>query len=161
MVAVSSVTNNHGEIRHLSPLNANGSPSNSSRGAISPSDASGDFNPPRSIRKRHRYAPGAAAQGHHQSIMIARIARYTEILIITGDLPVGKRPLRWCRPPKTSATKRKKKEKENAISHGRYDPEVQTNSTSRIFVAQVARLNRICRIEPIINNEILLLFSVH
>ncbi|MFP1527177.1 hypothetical protein ACLB1R_02755 [Escherichia coli] len=142
----------------MSPLNANGSPSNSSRGYF-PSDASGDFNPPRSIRKTASVcAPALRLRGHHQSIMIARITRHAEVLVITGDLPVGKRPLRSAPPtPKTSATKRKK-EKENAIAHGRYDPEVQTNSTSRIFVAQVARLNRICRIEPTINNEILLLF---
>ncbi|NYY75425.1 hypothetical protein DMI60_21800 [Escherichia coli] len=59
--------------------------------------------------------------------------------------------------PKTSATKRKKRRKMRYRMDGT-TPEVQTNSTSRIFVAQVARLNRICRIEPIINNEILLLF---
>ncbi len=108
--------------------------------------------------KRHRYAPRRCGSGHHQSIMIARIARYTEILIITGDLPVGKRPLRWCRPHQRHRQQSEKKRRKMRYRMDGTTPEVQTNSTSRIFVAQVARLNRICRIEPIINNEILLLF---
>ena len=66
--------------------------------------------------------PGAAAQGHHQSVMIARITRHAEFLVITGDLPVGKRPLRWCRPHQRRRQQSEKKEKENAIAHGRYDP---------------------------------------
>ncbi|MGD3098673.1 hypothetical protein ACP81S_18600, partial [Escherichia coli] len=53
---------------------------------------------------------------------IARIARYTEILVITGNLPVGKRPLRWCRPHQRRRQQSEKKEKENAIAHGRYAP---------------------------------------
>ncbi|AUZ90005.1 hypothetical protein D4N09_13620 [Escherichia coli] len=59
---------------------------------------------------------------------------------------------------KDIGNKTKKKRRKMRYRMDGMTPEVQTNSTSRIFVAQVARLNRICRIEPIINNEILLLF---
>ncbi len=42
--------------------------------------------------------PGAAAEGHHQTIMQPHVAGDAEVLVITGDLPVVEALLRRCRP---------------------------------------------------------------
>lgn len=55
----------------------------------------------------------SAAQGPSPVRAIARVAPQ-KFWILTNIAAVGKTPLRWCRPLKTSAASEKKREKENA-----------------------------------------------
>ncbi|MNI81565.1 hypothetical protein D3C73_1381910 [compost metagenome] len=78
--------------------------------------------------------------------MFTGIARHAKILVIAGHLPVGKCLLRRSRPQKADRQQTEQKDENNAIAHGRYNPEVKTNNLSRIFLARLMRLNQNRRI---------------
>lgn len=119
-----------GDTRQCGLLNESGLPSSNKRGAIAASLASGGAKPPRSIRStasvRARRCGLMSSPAHD----VRQYCALRKILVIAGDLPVGKSPLRW-RSHSSWTGNRPNRQKNNAVAHERNNPRFRTTQLRR------------------------------
>ena len=146
MVAGSSVIICHGVMRQCSPLSESGAPSNNRRGAISLSLTLDDSSPPSSIRNTASVCAPALRLKVMTGPWCSPVLRATQNFGYYTSPASQKTPVARAQPRAIGLVATEQEKENNAIAHGRYNPEVKTHSLSGIFLARLMWLNKNRRI---------------